>query len=231
MNFPKAEIPKSKEERKEIDRRELDKRDLFQKKMLQDMKEHFEIPTVTKLPKDIFPYSQKFSVYSTMPYGAYGTISSAGCGPLAVEFAARLLGINVEFVDIISQCVIKGYRGYLYDEQDNIIDGSGTKYSLFSNIATEVEDLNQLMEFIKHGCPITLLIQNSVYHDDDNRKGNHFITLIGIDEEKNAILMDGNLIEDKHNPRVAEVRKDFKEILPGLRGAWAWEKEKVKAYL
>ena len=40
--------------------------------------------------------------------------------------------------------------------------------------------------------------------------------------------MDGNKITDNSNPSTALVRKPFTKILLGLRGAWAWEKEKLK---
>lgn len=228
MNFPKDIIPKNREERKYIDEVELQKRDKFQETILRDMEHDYNVSPIQKLPLNVFPLSQRYSPYADLPYGKISTIGQAGCGPLAVEYALRLLGFTFNFEDVVSECVEKNYRGYLYNDNEEIIDGSGTKYSLFSNVATELSNLDEILLFLEKGCPITVLIQNSIYHDDENRKGNHFITLIGIDESKNAILMDGNKITDKDNSSTALVRKPFNKMLLGLRGAWAWEKEKSK---
>lgn len=228
MNFPKDIIPRSREEWKFIDELELLKRRKFHETILKNISHNYKVSTIEKLPLNVFPLSQKNSCYSNLPYGNFSTIGQAGCGPLAVEYSLRLLGFTFKFEDIISECVEKGYRGYIYNENNEIIDGSGTKYSLFSNIATELFSLDEILYFLEKGCPITILIQNSVYHDDINRNGNHFVTLIGIDSLKNAIIMDGNRITDSNNPSVALVRKPFYNILLGLKGAWAWEKEKTK---
>ena len=228
MNFPESTIPQNREERKYIDKLELLKRDKFHETILENVKHNYKFSTIEKLPLNVFPLSQKCSQYSNLPYGKISTIGQAGCGPLAVEYALRLLGFSFNFKDIISECVEKNYRGYIYNDNNEIIDGSGTKYSLFSNIATELYNLDEILYFLEKGCPITILIQNSIYHDDENRSGNHFVTLVGIDYSQNAILMDGNKITDNNNPSTALVRKPFSKILLGLRGAWAWEKEKIK---
>ena len=228
LNFPKDIIPKNREEREHIDKMELQKRDKFQETILKNSKNNYRIHNILKLPLDVFPISQKFSSYSSMPYGIFSTIGEAGCGPLAVEYALRLLGFSVSLEEIVAECLEKSYRGYLYNEKEEIIDGSGTKYTLFSNVATELTNLDEILTFLEIGCPITILIQNSVYHNDENRKGNHFITLIGIDSDKNAVFMDGNKITDINNSSTALVRKPFNQMLLGFRGAWAWEKEKIK---
>ena len=231
INFPKDQSPKNRIERIEHDKKELKKRDEFQMNILNDMKHNYEIPVVQKLPLDVYPIAQKCSKYSKLPYGLISTVQNAGCGPLAVEYALRLIGFQIDFVSVLNECVIKGYRGYIRDEEDKIIDGLGTKYSLFSNLAVELKNLDDILVFLKKGVPITILIQNSVYHNDEKRKGNHFITLVGVDKEKNAILMDGYRIETENDLSNALVRKTFEEMLLGLRGAWAWESEKVKIYL
>lgn len=228
MNFPQNIVPRNSRERKYINTLEFHKRECFHKTILENMKHIHIISPIEKLPLNVFPISQKYSQYSNLPYGKISTIGQAGCGPLAVEYALRLLGFSFNFKDIISECVDKNYRDYIYNDNDEIIDGSGTKYSLFSNIATELYNLDELLYFLEKGCPITILIQNSIYHDDENRSGNHFVTLIGIDSFQNAILMDGNKIADNSNPSTALVRKPFTKMLLGLRGAWAWEKEKIK---
>lgn len=231
LNFPKDIIPKDREERKHIDEVELQKRDNFQETILKNSENNYKVPNIQKLPLNIFPISQRFSCYSSMPYDIFSTISEAGCGPLAVEYALRLLGFSISLEEIVSECLEKSYRGYIYNEKEEIIDGSGTKYTLFSNVATELKNLDEILTFLEKGCPITILIQNSVYHNDENRKGNHFITLIGIDSDKNAILMDGNKITYGNDSSTALVRKPFKQMLLGLRGAWAWEKEKIKNFI
>ena len=228
MNFPQNIVPRNSRERKYINTLEFHKRENFHKTILENMKHTHITSPIEKLPLNVFPISQKYSQYSNLPYGKISTIGQAGCGPLAVEYALRLLGFTFNFKDIVSECVDKNYRDYIYNDNDEIIDGSGTKYSLFSNIATELYNLDELLYFLEKGCPITILIQNSIYHDYENRSGNHFVTLIGIDSSQNAILMDGNKITDNSNPSTALVRKNFTKMLLGLRGAWAWEKEKIK---
>ena len=230
LNFPKNQTsPKNQAERKVLDKIEKERRDLFQAKILQDMKEDFEVPVITPITTTIFPISQKFSDYSNLSYGKVSTVAEAGCGPLNVEYAFRLMGFSIDFEEILKECVEKGYRAYIYNEDDEIIDGAGTEYALFTNLANELQGVSQIITFLKKGCPITVLINNAIYHNDKNRKGNHFITLIGIDKWGNAILMDGNLI--KNDISAALVNKPFKDTLFGLRGAWAWEKEKVKKCL
>lgn len=231
LNFPKNKMPNSRKKRKKYDKKECKKRDKFQKRILKDLNKQFKIPVVKKLPLDVYPIGQKCSSYSNLPYGEIGTIGEAGCGVLAVEYALRLLDFDVRFEEIVEECVNKGYRGYIYDKNNNIIDGSGTHYSLFSNLAIELKSMKKIFKYAKKGYPITLLIQNSVYNNDKTNTGNHFITLIGFDENENAILMDGNKITDNSRISFALVIKPFKEIALGLRGAWAWNKEKVSKYL
>jgi len=231
LNFPKDIFPKNRKEQKHRDEIELQKRDKFQETILKNSKNNYEIPNIQKLSLDVFPISQKFSCYSSMPYGIFSTIGESGCGPLTVEYALRLLGFSISLEEIVAECLEKSYRGYLYNEKDEIIDGSGTNYTLFSNVATELTNLDEILTFLEKGCPITILIQNSVYHNDEKRKGNHFITLIGIDADKNAILMDGNKITDINDPSTALVRMHFNQMIVGLRGAWAWEKEKIKNFI
>ena len=231
LNFPQDNSYRNVNQRKLLDQRELEKRDLFQQTILKELTEEYTIPIVEKLPINIYPLSQRFSEYSMLPYGEIGIIKEAGCGIFAVEYAFRLLGCNVDFVELLDECVNKGYRGYVLDENEKIIDGSGTKYSLFTNLAIELKHLNQIFYFSKEGFPITLLVQNSVYKNESNKKGNHYITLVGFAENEKALLMDGNRIINLLHPEDALLTKSFKILAPGLRGAWAWKKEKLMAYL
>ena len=228
LNFPKYDVPNNYKERKKLDKKEKQRRDKFQKRILKSLKKDFEIPVVQKLPLDVYPIGQKCSSYSNLPYGQIGTIGSAGCGVLAVEYALRLIGFEVDFEELVEECVNKGYRGYIYDKNDNIIDGSGTQYSLFTNLAIELKSLKKILKYAKKGYPITLLVENKVYNNDPDNEGSHYITLMGFDENENAILMDGNKITDNSRLNFALVKKPFKEIAPGLRGAWAWDKEQVR---
>lgn len=232
MNFPKnLFVPKTNRERQLIDISIPEKRNKFNAQMLKDLERGFEIPRVEIIPQNVYPYSQKYSNYSYIKYGKIGDIGSAGCGPLAVEYAIRLLGFSVSFEEIVEEIVEKGYRAYIFNDNDEIINGAGTEYSLFDNLATELNNVQELIISIKNGCPVTLLISNAIYHDDDKRKGNHFITIIGIDDEENAILMDGNKIERENDSKSAVTKIKFTKIISGLYGAWYWDKEKVKSYL
>lgn len=231
INFPKCNEEKNKKEREKQEEKEMQKRDKFQKRMIKDLKKNLKIPTIKLLPNDVYPISQKHSEYSKLPYGKIGTIGEAGCGVLAVEYALRLFNIDIDFEALLEECVNKGYRAYIYDENDNIIDGDGTKYTLFDNIAIELKNMKQIFKYAKKGYPITLLIQNKVYDQNSENEWSHFITLIGFDENENAILMDGNKIMDNNKIEDALVIKPYEEIAPGIRGAWAWDKEKVSKYL
>ena len=232
LNFPDVTYQdQSKELRQKYNEIEQEERQLCNCRMVNGMKKDICIPPVRKLPLDRFPISQKCSSYSNLPYGKFGTVAKAGCGPLAVEYALRLMEIYIDFRDILNECVKKGYRAYLYDENDRIIDGAGTKIALFNNLAKECKDPIEIAWILGSGVPITLLIQNSVYYRDRKVKGCHYVTLVGIDDNENAILMDGNRITDSAVPLYAFCVIPFKYMVDGIEGAWAWEKEKVLGYL
>ena len=231
LNFPDVTYLEEKEARKEYNRIEKTKREIFHYRMMWESDKIFRIPAVRKLPLDRFPISQKYSTYSKLPYGKIGTVGKAGCGVFAVEYALRLMGLYIDFKDILDECVSKGYRAYAYDENDQIIDGAGTKNVLFDNLAVECRNLSELIFQIKSGVPVTLLIQNSMYNNNPEAKGCHFITIVGIDENGNTLLMDGNRISDVTVPLYAFCVIPFMELLKGLEGAWGWNKGKVLGYL
>lgn len=224
IKFPENNLsPKNQEQRKRVDNNDDLKKKLFQEKILSEL-DSTELPTIQAIT-NFFPISQKNSKYSDMPYGEIGNVGEAGCGPLAVEYALRILKISTNFEEILNETVKKEYRGYIYDENGKIIDGCGTEYSLFSNIAREVQSLKDMIDSLKKGQPITILIENAIYHNDMKRKGNHFVTIIGIEANGNAIIMDGNLIVTEE--REALVNKDFRKILQGVKLAWAWDHDLV----
>lgn len=224
LNFPmNSFIPKNQKERNWLDLTEARQQEWFKSNLLNSLNS-VKAPVVSPLTTQEVPISQKFSKYSRLPYGLVGTVGDAGCGPLAVEYALRVMGFSISFEDILHECVSKGYRAYVYSDSDEIIDGAGTEHLLFSNLAIRLSDLNEIFDFLKKGCPITLLVSNAVYHGNPERKGNHFVTLIGIDENENALIMDGNLT-------ACLVKKPLAEILLGINNAWAWEKTKMNAYL
>ena len=230
MNFPFDLTPSNKHERQIIDEQAIRERDEAEAMFADavNRNDEFLIPNVQKLPLDVYLISQKHSPsYSSIPYGLYSDIASAGCGPLALEYALRLLGYNVSFEELVEECVKKGYRGYVYDENDKIIDGSGTKYSLFSNLAEEVKSFEAFIDYIERGLPITCLVKNSVYRGP-GYKLNHFITIMGCDGE-NFVLMDGNKIVASNNE--ALIKFPFWKLVPGFRGAWVWKKEKVASFM
>ena len=187
------------------------------------------IVEIASLTTSIYPISQKHSEYSEMSYGEKGTVGSGGCGPLAVEYAFRLMGYEIPFLDILNECVRKGYRAYEYNEEGDIVAAAGTEDYLFHNLADEPFSLLEVCKALKERKPVTILVNNAIYHDDTSRKGNHFVTLIGIDSENNAIIMDGNKIVSCQEE--AKVIIPLFKILPGIKGAWIWDKEKVRSYL
>lgn len=231
LNFPvNRENPQNMQDTLILDEVELRRIEKFQATIKQEMRTLITLPTV-KIDTTEFPISQKFSCYANIPYGKIGTIKEAGCGVLALEYALRLMGLNIDFCEIVDECVNKGYRAYVYDREGNIIDGSGTYYSLFRNLGIELNSLKEILSFLEQKNPVTILVDNSIYHSDINRKGNHYVTLIGIDEEKNALIMDGNLIEKENAKQVALNKKQFINILPGIKSAWSWNKQKAMSYL
>ena len=228
LDFPKniKEVT-NKAQREEVDFEYLLQTNNFKKEILKS--KNCELQKIEPQYMDIYPISQKHSIYSSMIYGKSGTISEAGCGPLAIEYALRYLGFSVKFEEIIKQCIDKGYRAYEFDDNNNIIRGAGTENYIFNVIAEELSgNIKEFMEKLSKG-PVTLLISNSIYHEDVNREGNHYITMIGIDENENAFLMDGNLIVN--DPSEALVIKDFRKLIPGIQTAWSWDETKIKTYL
>lgn len=222
-------FPKNQAERKKLDQKEQAEMDSFQKRMRKDLSKVDIQEIEPALGIEVFPISQKASEYSDMPYGKVSTVGDAGCGPLAMEYAIIANGFFVNFEGLVEEISNKGYRGYIYDDNGNIVDGCGTEYSLFDNTADRLYDVYEILERLRKNF-ICILIQNEVYHQDPKRKGNHFITLVGIDDEQNAIFMDGNLIMDEAYPDEALIKKPFKEVALGFRGAWAWNKEKLEKY-
>ena len=187
--------------------------------------ENVELPVIQPITT-IYPTSQKFSEYKDLPYGKLGTIGGAGCGPLAIDYALKVLGFSVAFENIVDECVAKGYRAYLFNESDEIIGGAGSEHDLF-DLAKKLESGTEIISALQKSQIVTVLIANAIYTGDESRSGNHFITLIGIDEQENAVFMDGNKIVDPAIPEDALVRKPFRAIASGLRKAWAWDPEKV----
>lgn len=223
--------PRNQLERKRLDITLGNRLDLFQDRVKQDLPKTAVHQTQITAPLNVFPMSQKNCPYSNLSYGKIGTIAEAGCGPLALEYAFRSNDIKIDFEELLSEIVNKGYRAYIYDEQDKIIDGAGTEYALFDNLGKMLCNLSQILECLEAGSSICILVQNSLYHGDSNRKGNHFVTLIGIDEKKDAIIMDGNLIIDANNPQQALIKKPFVDIAICMKSAWAWDKEKLESFL
>lgn len=222
--LPNSHVPISQEERKMITKIDIERMGVWQENFLKELSQLTTIPCIRNLPFEVvFPISQKFSEYSSLPYGKIGTVAEAGCGPLAVEYALRLLGYSYSFNEVLDECVKEGYRAYLFDDYGRIVDGFGSEHSLFHNNAITIHRIHDLFIYLRNGCPITLLVKNTIYHNDIARKGNHFVTLVGIDDCENLLIMDGNLITNSTYPHSALVKKNFKEVAPGIRFAWAWK--------
>lgn len=220
-------FPKNKEER---DRQDfLDDMDLeyFRARSKLEV-EQLRVREVEPLVYDLFPISQKASMFSELPYGKVGTIGEAGCGPLALEYALRANGILVDFEELVNEIARKGYRAYMYNKEGNIIDGCGTEYSLFDNFGYRLYSISQAVRELEAKSMICTLVQNSVYHQNINAKGRHFVNLVGIDKAKNAIVMDGNLIWDEKYPDEAIKKIPVKEFLLAIRAAWVWDKRKME---
>lgn len=222
--LPNSSIPSNNQEREKIDKEDIERLDLWNAELQREAKSMESIPYIPAIVSaDTFPISQKFSKYSSLPYGRIDTVGRVGCGPLAVEYALRILRQHYTFEEILEECVQKGYRAYIFDDSGNIIDGAGTEHSLFHNNAITLKGAQDLIKHLQAGHPITLLVNNTIYHNDEKRKGNHFVTLIGIDEDCNLIIMDGNLITDESNPTSALTKRNFWKMAAGIRCAWAWE--------
>lgn len=228
LNFPKnLFVPTNQKEKEIADAVDQKNRERFSKRFLLST-ENIKVPVIKEITKET-PISQKVSIYSEMAFGQIGTVSGAACGPLAIEYALRSIGMEVSFEEILKETVEKGYRSYIFNDEKTIMDGDGTDTALFDNVATKVKTFSEMIHFLKKGCPITILIENAIYHEDTARKGNHFITLIGIDEEKNAIFMDGNLLVDETSK--ARICKPFFKMGEGFKGAWAWDREEISKIL
>ena len=231
LNFPYNNFPKNKEEREKLDAKWDKVKISFKEKASKEV-QVLKVPEITLLQNgEVYPISQKKSEFSEMKYGYVDTIGIAGCGPLAIEYALRLMNFRVSFKDIVRECILKGYRAYMYDESGNIIDGCGTEYEIFDNLANRLISLREIIKYLQAKSPVTLLVENSKYHEDKTKKGNHFVTIIGIDKEQNAIIMDGNLITKTSNKSMALKRMSLKKLVASINLAWGWKKEKVESYL
>lgn len=229
LNFPENQIRvKNKREREVLDRADEIWKKNFQGRLITSS-QGIKVEIICPLTETIFPISQKHSAFSNLLYGRKGTIGEGGCGPLAVEYALRLMGLQTSLLEIIEQCDYKGYRAYVYNEEGLIVDAAGTEYALFHNLTKEESSLSNILRALKEGKPITILVSNAIYHNDSSKKGNHFVTLIGIGIGQTAIIMDGNRIVN--HPEEAMVAIPFKKLLPGIKGAWVWEREFVERYL
>ena len=145
LKIPENKLcPRNKEERNSLDKREGGEMDFFQERMGEDLKRVTVRAIAPTVSEAIFPLSQKASEYSDLPYGKMSTVGDAGCGPLAMEYAFRANGFDVNFEELIEEVSDKGYRGYFYDEEGNIVDGCGTEYSLFDNVAERLDDVFQI---------------------------------------------------------------------------------------
>ena len=54
---------------------------------------------------------------------------------------------------------------------------------------TRIQSIDKLLWNLEHGIVVPLRVQNSIYHDDPNRKEGHCVTLFGISHGK-AIVVD-----------------------------------------
>lgn len=231
MNFPYNNSPKNKKERDKLDAKWENIKMNFQEKVLKEVQK-IKLHEIKPLQNGkIYPISQKHSKFSKINYGKLDTIGDSGCGPLAVEYALRLLNIHINFGKIVEECVSKGYRAYIYDDLGKIIDGCGTEYELFDNLANRLNSILEIIQYLQNRNPVTLLVENSKYHEDEKKNGNHFVTIIGIDQKNNAIIMDGNLITQVSNKSMAVKYIQFKKLITGIKLAWGWNKEKVESYL
>lgn len=185
-----------------------------------------KIPKIMNL-KELYPLSQKESLYSQKPYGAIGTIGGAGCALIAFEHALRTLGYEIPFERLIEETVKKGYRAYVFDEQGKITDGDGTEQALFDECARQLMNPCEIISALMRYEVITLLISNATYHNDIKRRGNHFINLLGFDENEQAILVDGNMITNGEDDK-SIVEIPAKHAFTGIKGAWAWNKRDVR---
>ena len=229
LDFPQNQFQvKSKKAREELDKTEEIWKKNFQGRLMKSSL-GVEAGIIAPLTETTFPISQKHSAYSDMPYGRKGTVGEGGCGPLAVEYALRLMGLDVTFLDVLEQCDYKGYRAYEFNSRNQIIGACGTEYALFNNLAIEVFSYSEMLRALENGKPVTLLVSNAIYYNDSSRKGNHFVTMIGVGIGEEALIMDGNRIVNSNEE--AKVAIPLKELLPGIKAAWFWEKENVKSYL
>lgn len=214
----------NKIEQEKIDLKDKEDIKRFRDNILKELETIKTIPEIKALTIDIYPLSQKISEYSHLPYGNFGTVKEAGCGPLALEYALRVQKYNINFKEILDECVKKDYRAYVYDDEGKIIDGCGTYNNLFSDVGIELKSIKEIFEYLQNNSPVTLLIN----YDETIHTSNHFVTLIGIEDNK-LIIMDGNLIQT--NEKEALIKLDFYENITKIKGAWSYSKNKLDKFI
>lgn len=166
--------------------------------------------TVAPLSKIISTVDSPFHINptTTIPCGDldYGTttLRESGCAVFCFHQGLSVQGIYCDLDDLSDEITKKGY----YYEPKN-----STWHSLFDHYGLRrATHYMEIVDSLRHSSICTCLVKNSVYHNDPERNGNHFVNVVGLDKTKVCI-------DDSH---IGRSFFDFEEFLNSVLVAWIW---------
>lgn len=100
---------------------------------------------------------------------------------------------------------------------DNIIHYLAKQPSNTFN--TRITDFKKIIENLKMGIPVPIRVENSIYHNDNSRKGGHYVVLFGLIEGK-AYVLDTSV---KNGIKTISAQRLFKAMLATEQLIAAWD--------
>lgn len=130
--------------------------------------------------------------------GAVGTVEESACIALVAWQILKYYGIEVSVLELKDLIVEKGYRawkpigiGGMHVLLDNII----AMYRGVKPIEdTRLRTVSDVYRELGAGHFVPVLVKNSVYWDDESRKGNHFVLFAAV-KNNEAIVIDSSIGE------------------------------------
>lgn len=182
----------------------------FKNSLLNLKASDFESIVVEPLIKVISTIDSRFFVtpLTTIPCGdlEYGTtnLRESGCAVFCFQQGLTIHGIFSELDELSEEIAEKGYYH---------VPSNSTWHCLFDHYG--LRRATHYLEIVDALCRdsiCTVLVKNSVYHNNPDRDGNHFVNLVGIDET--TICVD--------DPHIGRRFMDFESLLKSVLITWIW---------
>lgn len=153
------------------------------------------------------PYSDVIGVSccGDIKYGGTTTLKDSGCAVFCFYQGLCLTRpkVYVSLSELAQEIAEKGY----YEP------GKGTYHCLYDHWGLRrASHFCEVIDTIKRGSIVTCLVQNSKYHQDENRTGKHFVNVVGL-------YNDSVIVDDSHiGRRILKMESFMKSVLI----AWTW---------